>query len=78
MPFLLRMCSQTFEMRRQQSAAAAAAEVPDLLRLFLPALCHLTADDRARYVLLMMDADQTLIQYFHHRYGGEAGEGGVM
>lgn len=68
LPFLLRMCTQTFEMRRQQAAAAAAADVPDLLRLFLPALCHLTADDRARYVLLMMDGDQTLIQYFHHRW----------
>ena len=67
-PFLLRMSSQTFEMRRQ--SAAAAAEVPDLLRLFLPALCHLTADDRARYVLLMMDADRILIDYFHHRYRG--------
>ena len=59
-------------MRRQQSEAAAAAQVPDLLRLFLPALCHLTADDRARYVLLMLDSDQTLIEYFHHRYGDES------
>ncbi|XP_043215030.1 neurochondrin homolog [Amphibalanus amphitrite] len=67
-PFLLRMCTETFEMRRQQSAAAAAAEVPDLLRMLLPALCHLTADDRARYVLLMLDCDQTLIEYFHHRW----------
>ncbi|XP_037087273.1 neurochondrin homolog [Pollicipes pollicipes] len=67
-PFLLRMCGQTFEMRRQQAAAAAAADVPDLLRLFLPALCHLTSDDRARYVLLMLDADETLVQYFHYRW----------
>ena len=54
-------------MRRQQAAAAKAAAVPDLLRMFLPALCHLTADDRARYVLLMFDMDQTLIQFLQLR-----------
>jgi len=61
-------------MRRQQSAAAAAASVPDLFRLLLPALCHLTADDRARYVLLMMGADDMLIQYFYYRWELAAAE----
>ena len=40
----------------------------EVLKFLLPGLCHLTADDKARRVLLDCDAHVTLMRYFHYRW----------
>lgn len=40
----------------------------EVLKFLLPGLCHLTAEDKARRVLLENNVHVTLGRYFHYRW----------
>lgn len=70
LPFILQLVNETFyavKARRTAEKAGTAMETErdplgnvDILRLFLPALCHLTVEDEARQIILNNKEDQVL------------------
>ena len=56
LPFLLELCA----------ASTPQEEDADLLKFLLPGLCHLTADDKARPILLEAKLGKTLSNYMQH------------
>ena len=42
--------------------------VPEVVRFLLPGLCHLSADDEARKVLLACGGPELLVSYFDYQW----------
>lgn len=69
LPFVLEMASQSFNAYKERKIAEKAGNTPpegsggdnDLLRVLLPALCHLAVEDEARKIMLKANIDQTLL-----------------
>lgn len=67
LPFILKIANDTFYEHRQfrldNKGNDAAGEPPaDVLRVMLPALCHLTVEDKARQILLQVKQDDVLYE----------------
>ncbi|XP_059471230.1 neurochondrin homolog [Neocloeon triangulifer] len=69
LPFILELANETFRataQRKAENLEASSTDV-DVLRLFLPALCHLTVEEPARQAMLKMKQDEVLfdcLQYY--------------
>lgn len=62
LPFLLSVANETFYAYRQEKLAKSNELGVDLLRVLLPALCHLTVEDEARKILLQNKQDEVLFE----------------
>ena len=75
LPFVMRMCLYNFNHNKKNKEAAAISkllpgrvELPDLLKFLLPGLCHLTAEDEPRLILLNLDVDKFLFDYLKTKF----------
>ena len=76
LPFLLRLCGSSLSERPapqtgelDSDGVASCVEMDssqevDLLKFLLPGLCHLTAEDKPRAILLKANIQKTLSQRF--------------
>ena len=76
LPFLLRLCDSSdseesvYQITRRDSDSVASHLVSDshhqmdLLKFLLPGLCHLTAEDKPRMILLKANFQKLLSQHF--------------
>lgn len=67
LPYMFELANGSFKESRQYRLAnkenPTAADGPaDILRVFLPALCHLTVEEKARDIILKSKQDETLFE----------------
>lgn len=74
LPFILSLCNETFYTFRSQYVAEKVKPVSDVsshssgnfqadvLRLMLPAMCHLTVEDKGRKIMLDSKEDEVLLE----------------
>ncbi|XP_071453980.1 neurochondrin homolog [Hetaerina americana] len=80
LPFILKIANETFRATRARRLASKTGS-PDLeseesnpwghidvLRLLLPALCHLAVDDKARSVLFQVEEDEVLFECISYHW----------
>lgn len=76
LPFMLELASETFYACKARRVAEKAGKKPeqpdimsnfDLLRVMLPALCHLAVEDESRSIILKTNTDKVLLDFleFH-------------
>ncbi|KAJ8925328.1 hypothetical protein NQ315_009158 [Exocentrus adspersus] len=77
LPFMLQMANETFYAYRTRRLAEKAGTFSesnrdpignvDILRIMLPALCHLAVEDESRKIILNQNEDQVLLEFleFH-------------
>ncbi|KAF2366626.1 Neurochondrin, partial [Trinorchestia longiramus] len=54
--------------KKKKISESLETELPDLLRFLLPGLCHLTAEDEPRSILLNLGIEQLLLDYLTTKY----------
>lgn len=77
LPFIIRTCKHNFDHNKKimskskkkgHSKSFYAKEnkekLPDVLRFLLPGLCHLTAEDTPRQILIDLELENLLFEYF--------------
>lgn len=83
LPFLFHAAKYNFEWNKvkptkmkkknlgnQQVKSSTKEKLPDILRFLLPGLCHLTAEDTARNILLDLSIDNLLFEYLNEHWEG--------
>ncbi|XP_017776575.1 PREDICTED: neurochondrin homolog [Nicrophorus vespilloides] len=77
LPFILGLANESFyacKARRLAEKAGTPMEVDDpiskfdVLRIMLPALCHLTVEDEARKIMLKINEDKALYDCFEYHW----------
>ena len=82
LPFLMKLCdvSGTEESLHtlgepahgvtsgQRASGHGAMEPEDLIKFLLPGLCHMTAEDKPRRILLEADVQRILVGHFQRLY----------
>ncbi|KAF4525868.1 hypothetical protein B566_EDAN015971 [Ephemera danica] len=81
LPFLMEICNETFHGVRERKltsktsdaatdgASSSSDQQPaqvDVLRIMLPAMCHLTVEDQARQTMLQLHQEDVLFECFAH------------
>lgn len=77
LPFMLELANETFRAYRDRKLAERAGKTDesanplgqvDILRLMLPAMCHLTVEDEARKILLKQKQDEALFECIEYHW----------
>ncbi|KAF5292935.1 hypothetical protein FQA39_LY13815 [Lamprigera yunnana] len=76
LPFMLTLANETFALSRARRLAEKAGTPIDLnplnqidiLRIMLPALCHLTVEDEARKIMLKIKQEDVLLECFEFHW----------
>ncbi|XP_068243911.1 neurochondrin homolog [Palaemon carinicauda] len=81
-PFIIKTCWYNFDqnnkrmqakpkkksLSKRQSKEIAKEILPDIFRFLLPGLCHLTAEDTPRYILLELELENLLYEYLNYHW----------
>uniref|UniRef100_A0A1A9WJS0 Neurochondrin n=1 Tax=Glossina brevipalpis TaxID=37001 RepID=A0A1A9WJS0_9MUSC len=71
LPFMFKVANDSFEEFKEWRSTAGAKnfEPPtDILRVMLPALCHLVVEDEARKLIFSTKQDQVLLQHIEYYF----------
>ncbi|XP_064636104.1 neurochondrin-like [Lineus longissimus] len=68
LPFLLNESTKNFNQLEKPADDHKTVPPVDLLRFLLPGLCHLSAEDNPRKILIESDAHELLGQYFSYQW----------
>lgn len=78
LPYMLRLANETFHASRSRRVAAKSGTPMetdqselgqvDVLRIMLPALCHLTVEDEARTIMLKAKEEDVLFECFEFHW----------
>ncbi|KAG8233049.1 hypothetical protein J437_LFUL004269 [Ladona fulva] len=78
LPYILSVANETFRAARARRLASKSGNIEpegddswgkvDVLRLFLPAMCHLAVDEKARAILFMTEQDEVLYECISYHW----------
>lgn len=68
LPFVLNLANETFYTAKTNRTEKNNQKTVDVLRILLPALCHLTVEDEARKLLLKNDQHKVLLDLLEHHW----------
>lgn len=77
LPFLIKICKHNFEhnksclsksKRKGHHKEGNRERLPDVLRFLLPGLCHLTAEDVPRRILIDLELENLLFEYLNFHW----------
>ncbi|XP_071528950.1 neurochondrin homolog isoform X1 [Panulirus ornatus] len=86
-PFIIKTCRYNFEFNNKKSMMKSKKKgqtkhyhsedtrdrLPDILRFLLPGLCHLTAEDIPRHILLELELENLLFDYLNYHWNNVKG-----
>nr|XP_027220396.1 neurochondrin homolog [Penaeus vannamei]XP_027220397.1 neurochondrin homolog [Penaeus vannamei]XP_027220399.1 neurochondrin homolog [Penaeus vannamei] len=80
-PFIIKTCRYNFDWNNKRAALKSKKKsqskislkeddenLPDIFRFLLPGLCHLTAEDKPRSLLLELELENLLFEYLHYHW----------
>ncbi|XP_063605407.1 neurochondrin homolog [Penaeus indicus] len=80
-PFIIKTCRYNFDWNNKKAALKSKKKsqskvsskdddenLPDIFRFLLPGLCHLTAEDKPRSLLLELELENLLFEYLHYHW----------
>lgn len=81
-PFIIKTCWYNFDQNnkkmqtkakkkgqlKRQAKEDTREKLPDIFRFLLPGLCHLTAEDTPRYILLELELENLLYEYLNYHW----------
>lgn len=82
LPFIIKISRYNFEHNKRKTVMKSKKKgqskfyyredskdrLPDVLRFLLPGLCHLTAEDVSRHILLELEIENLLFEYFNYHW----------
>ncbi|KAK8722987.1 hypothetical protein OTU49_011985 [Cherax quadricarinatus] len=86
-PFIIKICKYNFEHNKRKTVTKSRKKgqskvnykddskvrLPDVLRFLLPGLCHLTAEDVPRHILIELEIENLLFEYFNYHWSSIKG-----
>ncbi|KAG7164899.1 Neurochondrin-like [Homarus americanus] len=86
-PFIIKISRYNFEHNKRKAVMKSKKKgqsksyykeeskdrLPDVLRFLLPGLCHLTAEDFPRHILLELEIENLLFEYFNYHWNSIKG-----